>query len=80
MGSLAVAAAAHDDPSQATRDWIDVKIASLRSEMRLLFVVSVAGNQLLSHVAVSSTVAALASGATIVGAVMVKAALFAGAR
>lgn len=41
------------DPTQSTRDWIDLKIASLKSEMRLLFVLSVAGNQLLGHLSIS---------------------------
>lgn len=60
------------DPSQLTRDWIDLKIGSLRSEMRMLFVVSVAGNQLLSHVGLSTTVGYVGSGAVIVGAVALK--------
>ena len=44
------------DPTQQTRDWIDLKLASLRSEMRLLFVLSVAGNQLLTHIALNPVI------------------------
>lgn len=59
-----------EDPSDATKDWMDLKIASMRSEMRLLFVVAVAGNQLLSHLSFSSTVAFVANGLLIGGAVI----------
>lgn len=44
------------DPSQNTRDWIENSIKSLRSEMRLLFVVAVAGNGILSHLSFGTTV------------------------
>lgn len=64
------------DPSQSTRDWIDLKIASLKSEMRLLFVLSVAGNTLLAHVALSPTVAYIGGGATFLGGMALKVASF----
>lgn len=58
------------DPTQSTRDWIDLKLASLRSEMRLLFVVSVAGNQLLGHLSVGTAVAAAVGGGAIAAKVI----------
>ena len=63
----------HDlDPTQNTRDWVGNAINSLRSEMRLLFVLSVAGNQLLSHLTLSTTVAYISNGALIAAVVIVK--------
>jgi hypothetical protein len=63
----------HPDPSQATKDWIDTKINAMRSEMRLLFVVAVAGNQLLSHVSLSPTVGYITNAAVLLGAFGIKA-------
>ena len=54
------------DPTQQTRDWIDIKLGGLRSEMRLLFVISVAGNQLLSHITLSPVVGYVGSAAVVV--------------
>jgi hypothetical protein len=62
----------HHDPSQSTRDWIDLKIAAFRSEVRLLFVVSVAGNQLLSHLSLSPALGYLSNVSVLVGAFIVK--------
>lgn len=50
------------DPTDATRDWIDLKLASFRSEVRLLFVLSIAGNQVLAHLSLSAPVAYIGSG------------------
>ncbi len=60
------------DPTQNTRDWIETKFASLRSEMRMLFVMAVAGNQLLTHISLTPTIGYISSGAIIAGAVTVK--------
>lgn len=59
------------DPSQSTREWMDLKFASYRSEMRLLFVLSVAGNQLLSHLALSPIVGAVGN-IGVIGVVLLK--------
>lgn len=58
------------DPTQATRDWIDLKLASFRSEMRLLFVLSVAGNQVLSHLSIAPALTALGTGGVVAGALV----------
>lgn len=60
------------DPTQNTKDWIEAKINGLRSEMRLLFVLAVAGNQLLTHLSFSTATAYISNGALIGGAVAVK--------
>lgn len=62
----------HSDPTQATKEWIEVKFAGFRSEMRLLFVLSVAGNQLLSHLSLSPTVGYITNGGVLLGAVSAK--------
>lgn len=51
-----------NDPSEGTRDWIELKLASFRSEVRLLFVLSIAGNQVLAHLSLSAPVAYAGSG------------------
>ena len=61
-----------DSKTPATREYLDLKLAGFRSEMRLLFVVAIAGNTLLSHLTLSPTVGALGSGAAVVGAVLLK--------
>lgn len=58
------------DPSQNTRDWITNVVGSLRSEMRLLFVVSVAGNQLLGHLSIGTAVAAAVGGGAVAAKVI----------
>lgn len=63
----------HDnEPEVATREYLDLKLAGFRSEMRLLFVVAVAGNQLLAHLSLSPAVGYIGSGLTIVGAAALK--------
>lgn len=65
----------HLEPSATVREWIDLKFASMRSEMRLLFVIAVAGNQVLSHVSIGTTVGYIGGTITLLG-VAVKVALF----
>lgn len=62
----------------ATREFVDLKLASLRSEMRLLFVLSVAGNQLLAHLAFSSAVGYVVNGAIFAAAILAKLGVFRG--
>lgn len=50
------------DPTESTREWIELKLASFRSEVRLLFVLSIAGNQVLAHLSLSAPVAYIGSG------------------
>ncbi len=57
------------DPTPNTREWIELKLNGLRSEMRMLFVLSVAGNQLLGHLALSPTLGYVSNG-LIVGAAL----------
>lgn len=59
----------HLEPTQKAREWIDLKFTALRSEMRLLFVVAVAGNQILTHLSLGSTVGYIGGGlaATVAG-------------
>ena len=39
----------------ATEGWIELKLAAFRAEMRLLFVIAIAGNQVLSHLSLGTT-------------------------
>jgi hypothetical protein len=63
------------DEKTVTEKFLDVKLAGFRSEMRLLFVVAIAGNTLLSHLELSPVTSAIGSGAAVFGAVIVKALL-----
>jgi hypothetical protein len=60
------------DPTEATRDWIDLKFTTFRSEMRMLFVLSVAGNQLLAHIALAPALGYIANVGLIIGVVALK--------
>lgn len=55
----------------ATEGWIELKLAAFRAEMRLLFVVAIAGNQVLSHISLGTT-ATIASNVGLVAAVVIK--------
>lgn len=59
-----------NDPTQATRDWIDLKLASFRSEVRLLFVLSVAGNQVLTHLSIAPAITAVGTGGIVAAALL----------
>jgi hypothetical protein len=56
----------------ATKEFVELKLASFRSEMRLLFVIAIAGNELISHVSLSPTIGAMVTGAAIGLAAAVK--------
>lgn len=62
----------HPDPSEATKEWIDLKFSGFRAEMRMLFILSVAGNQLLGHLSLSPALSYVAGGVLAVGAVGAK--------
>lgn len=49
------------------KEWVDLKLRAFRSEMRLLVIASVAGNQVLSHLSLPSTASALSAGAIAAG-------------
>lgn len=59
-----------DRDSPLTRGWLDLKLAAFRSEMRLLFVIAVAGNQLLAHISIGTTVGAIGGGVYVAGAAL----------
>jgi hypothetical protein len=67
----------HQDPDESTvtEKFLDAKLSGFRSEMRLLFVVAIAGNSLLSHIQISPVTGAISSGAAVFGALLVKALL-----
>lgn len=54
------------------REWLEAKLQGLRSEMRMLFVLSVAGNQLLAHLTLSTAASAATNGALVAAALMFK--------
>lgn len=56
----------HPDPSDATREWINLKFAAFRSEVRLLFVLSVAGNQVLAHLSITPLAGYIGAGGILV--------------
>lgn len=56
----------------ATREYLDLKLAGFRSEMRLLFVVAIAGNQLVQHISLSPAAGYIGSGLMVGGAFALK--------
>jgi hypothetical protein len=61
-----------DGDGPVTEKILNLKLAGFRSEMRLLFVVALAGNQLVSHISLSPAAGYIGNGIAVAGALAIK--------